>query len=44
MKVVAILRHRGQVPPASLLPVWGREGQRWQMAAIQYTAFPARTR
>jgi hypothetical protein len=41
--VVSILRHRGPVPPAPLPQVWGREGRRWYMAAIQYTAFPART-
>ena len=41
--VVSILTHRGQVLPAPLPPVWGRDGKRWQMAAIQYTAFPAWT-
>jgi hypothetical protein len=41
--VVSILTHRGQVLPAPLPPVGGRDGKRWQMAAIQYTAFPART-
>jgi hypothetical protein len=41
--VVSILTHRGQVLPAPLLPVWASDGKRWQMAAIQYTAFPART-
>jgi hypothetical protein len=41
--LVSILTHRGQVLPAPLLPVWASDGKRWQMAAIQYTALPART-
>jgi hypothetical protein len=41
--VVSIFADRGQAIPAPLLPVWVRDGKRWQMAAIQYTAFPART-
>ena len=41
--VVSIFADRGQAIPAPLPLVWGRDGKRWQMAATQYTAFPART-